>query len=313
MNKKVGIIVGAVAVILIAIYIIITLNSNQKEVTGELEIKHELGTTYLDKNPEKVIVFDFGVLDALDRLGVDVIGLPKSSALPTYLSKFNDDKYHNVGTLQEPNFEAIYELNPDLIIISTRQRTLYGKFVEIAPTIYMGIDTTKYLSSFKANMQLLGKIFAKEEVVETELTAIENKITSLNALASESKYKTLILMIVADTLTAFGEGSRFGIIHNEFGFEAVDKNIKVTTHGDQVDYEFIKEKNPDVFFIIDRNTVVQSDVAVPDDIIDNEIVNSTNAGKNSRIYYLNPEVWYLSSGGLTSTNMMIDEVLNIFN
>ena len=85
-----------------------------------MTIKHELGETTVTKNPEKVVVFDFGMLDTLDELGIEVAGLPQSN-IPSYLSKYEDEKYANLGSLKEPDFEAIHALKPDVIFISGRQ------------------------------------------------------------------------------------------------------------------------------------------------------------------------------------------------
>lgn len=100
----------------------------------------------VDKNPKKVIVFDYGILDALDHIGEDIIGLPKKS-VPPYLDKYKSDEYVDLGTLQEPNFETIYELKPDVIIISARQASLYDEFKKIAPTIYLSIDGGDYINT----------------------------------------------------------------------------------------------------------------------------------------------------------------------
>ncbi|MRG28003.1 ABC transporter substrate-binding protein, partial [Laceyella tengchongensis] len=137
-----------------------------------LTIKHQLGETKVKKNPQKVVVFDFGVLDSLDKLGIEVAGAPKSS-LPSYLAKFKDAKVENVGGLKEPDFEKINAIAPDLIVISARQAESYKEFSEIAPTIYLGVDSTRYMDSFKENMNTLGKIFGKEAVVKQELANID--------------------------------------------------------------------------------------------------------------------------------------------
>ena len=94
-----------------------------------IDVQHELGTTTVPINPKQVVVFDFGVLDSLDTLGIDVIGLPKGT-VPAYLSKYAADKYVNVGTLQEPDFEVINALKPDLIIISGRHIRSLRRAVE---------------------------------------------------------------------------------------------------------------------------------------------------------------------------------------
>ena len=52
------------------------------------------------------------------------------------------EKYTNVGSLKEPDFEAIHAMQPDVIFISTRQAELYEQFAEIAPTVYVELDYT---------------------------------------------------------------------------------------------------------------------------------------------------------------------------
>ncbi|BDP72333.1 hypothetical protein EfmAA96_01180 [Enterococcus faecium] len=72
-------------------------------------------------NPEKVVVFDNGSLDTMDALGVGdkVVGAATSS-LPEYLSSYK--KVESAGGIKEPDLEKINQLQPDLIIISGRQR-----------------------------------------------------------------------------------------------------------------------------------------------------------------------------------------------
>ena len=53
MNKKVGLIVGVLIALTVVIYVIFTLLGNDKREVGDLEITHELGTTFVKKNPEK--------------------------------------------------------------------------------------------------------------------------------------------------------------------------------------------------------------------------------------------------------------------
>lgn len=43
--------------------------------------------------------------------------------------------------------------------------------------------------------------------------------------------------------------------------------------------------------------------------IENALVQTTNAFKNKRIYYLDPNIWYLSGAGTYSIQHMITDVL----
>lgn len=276
----------------------------------ELTIKHELGEITIKSNPQKVVVFDFGTLDTLDKLGVEVTGLPQSN-VPSYLSKYSDAKYENVGGLKEPDFEKINSLSPDLIIISGRQQDSYDEFSKIAPTLYVAVDNANYMESFTKNVKTLGQIFGKEAEVETELTAINDSVKALNEKAKADGKKSLIILANEGKISAYGSGSRFGIIHDVFGFAQADDKIEVSTHGQSVSYEYVADKNPDYLFVVDRDAAVKSDGSKSGsakDAVENDLVKNTNAFKNGKIIYLDPNYWYLSGGGLISVSEMLKEV-----
>lgn len=207
----------------------------------------------------------------------------------------------------EPDFEKISEIAPDLIIISGRQADSYEKFAEIAPTVYMGIDTKNYMDSFTNNMKTLGKIFGKEKEVEKELARMNEQIEAVKAKTEKANGKALIVLTTGGKVSAYGPGSRFGIIHDVLGIQPVDANIKVSPHGQSISFEYIAEKNPDYLFVVDRDAVVEGKPSAKQ-TIENELVKKTNAYKNNRIIYLNPNYWYLSGGGLISVTEMINEV-----
>jgi iron complex transport system substrate-binding protein len=274
----------------------------------EIVVKHQLGETKVKKNPKNVVVFDFGVLDSLDKLGVEVAGVPQAN-VPPYLKKYGAGDYANVGSLKEPDFEKVSSIGPELIIISTRQSEQYEEFSKIAPTIFMGVDTSRYMESFTENMETLGKIFGKEAEVEKELKAINETIEKVKEKASASDKKALIILTTGGKTSAYGPGSRFGLIHDVLGVKPVDKNIKAATHGMSVSFEYIAEKNPDYLFVIDRDQVVSGEGGQPaEQVLDNDLVKGTKAYQNKNIVYLDPNYWYLSGGGLVSLSEMVKEV-----
>ncbi|RYG74278.1 siderophore ABC transporter substrate-binding protein [Lentibacillus lipolyticus] len=279
--------------------------------TEEVTINHELGETDVPKNPEKVVVFDYGTLDTLDKLGLEVTGVPKGN-IPEYLKKYRSDKYVNVGSLMEPDFDKLAEVGPDLIIISGRQSSLYDQLKEIAPTVYLGVDTTRYMDSFKENLDKIGTIFGNQDQIDKELQAIEQSIADLKEKAETIDKKALIILATDNKISAYGPNSRFGIIHDVFGIPAVDENIEVSTHGMNVSFEYVVEQNPDLLYVIDRGAIVGSESSAKQ-VVENKLTKKTKAYKNDDITYLNPEVWYISGGGLVSVQEMVNEVTESLN
>lgn len=287
-------------------------DAGEKE-TETVTVKHELGETTFDKNPEKVVVFDFGILDSMDQLEIDAVaGVPQGN-VPAYLEEEygNAEKYENVGTLKEADFEAIHAMEPDLIIISGRQSEMYPEFEKIAPTIKLAVDTTNYMESFESNMNTLGEIFEKEDEVKKELAAIDEQIEAVKTTVSESDEKALITLANEGKVSAYGAASRFGIIHDVFGVQQADEGIESSTHGQSISFEYILETNPDMMFVVDRNAAVGNEGSAKDSL-ENELVQKTNAYKNDKIIYLDPDFWYLSGGGLQSVSHMVTDIQSAF-
>ncbi|WP_203248188.1 siderophore ABC transporter substrate-binding protein [Sporosarcina beigongshangi] len=278
----------------------------ETEESELLTIKHDLGEAQIAKNPEKIVVFDFGMLDTLDELGIEVAGVPQAN-IPSYLSKYEDAKYTNVGGLKEPDFETIHAMKPDVIFISGRQSAMYEELNDIAPTIFVGVDTAKYMESFKGNMEMIAKLFGKEDKMAEELADIDSRIATVSEKSANTDGKSLIVLGNEGKVSAYGPSSRFGIIHDVFGFKAADENLEVSTHGQSISFEYILETNPDILFVIDRDAAVGGDASAKDSI-ENELVIKTNAYKDGKIIYLDPNYWYLSGGGLQSVKEMIKEI-----
>ncbi|MDK7674297.1 siderophore ABC transporter substrate-binding protein [Weeksella virosa] len=274
-----------------------------------IEVVHELGTTQVKENPERVVVFDIGSLETLDQLGVKIVGIPKDF-LPEHLQQYaQDSSIENVGSVKEANYEKINALNPDLIIISDRLQDAYKELSSIAPTIYMQVDYKDYLNSFEKNTLTLGKIFGKEKEAEEKVKQIKDKIQTEKDILSKDDKKALIVLYNNGKFSAYGKGSRFGFIHDVLGVQQATENLEVSTHGQPISNEFIEHKNPDYLFIVDRSAMINR-VETNKKEIENALIQRTNAYKNGKIIYLNPQVWYVSGGGLTSTQMMVDEVKN---
>ena len=309
MNKKVAAIMAALLVVIIGIFSI----GMKKDKSSEVVESETITVTdtngeevNLKKNPERVVVFDYGVADVLHNMDVEIVGIAKGKIMPEVVSYYDDEKYANVGSLKEPDFEAIKALNPDLIIISGRQAEMLEDFEEIAPTINLGVDGTNYVESFKSNTETLGKIFDKEDKVSELVSEIENKIEELNKTIADKKLTATTVLVNEGNLSVFSGESRFGIIYNELGFINADDKIEASTHGQQVSFEYFLENDAEYIFVVDKAMATSGES--DSNILDNDIIKNTTAYKNGKLINLNSEVWYTVAGGIDSTNAMIDEI-----
>jgi iron complex transport system substrate-binding protein len=279
-------------------------SSTEKETT--IKVEDSNGTVEVPKNPKKVVVFDNGSLDTIDALGAGdtVAGVPTKN-LPQYLESYK--KVESAGGIKEPDLEKINKIKPDLIIISGRQRDFQDKLSKIAPTIFLSVDAKDTWNSTKKNIETLATIFDKEDEAKDKIDGLEAEIADIKEKAEASDKTALVTLVNEGQLSAYSQGSRFGIVHDTFGFKQADDAIEASTHGQSVSYEYVLEKNPDILFVVDRTKAIGGD-DTNDNVANNELVKQTNAGKNNKVISLQPDVWYLSGGGLESTHLMIEDV-----
>ena len=202
-------------------------------------------------------------------------------------------------------------MQPDLILISGRQKDFKEQLAKIAPTLYLSTDNTDTWHSIQSQIQSIGAIFGKEAAAQTAIDTLQTKIDSIAKQASASQEKALVLLVNEGSLSAYGAGSRFSIVHDTFGFAQADEQIEASTHGQSVSYEYVLEKNPDVIFVIDRTQAIGGDDS-KNNVAENELVKETTAGKNGKVILLDPAVWYLAGSGIESVDIMADNVAKAF-
>ncbi|MBQ0821781.1 siderophore ABC transporter substrate-binding protein [Microvirga sp. HBU67558] len=272
----------------------------------DLTIQHSKGATSVPAKPKKVLAFDLASLDTLNALGVEVAGVP-TARFPEYLAKYGSDKYQKVGTLFEPDYEAVNAAEPDLIIVGGRSSARYADLAKIAPTVDLTVDPKDVMGSVKRNVQLLGRIFDRQAEADARLAKLETSMADLRQETAKAG-KGLLVLTTGGKMSAYGPGSRFGILHGEFGVVPAVEGLATTNHGQAVTAEFILKTNPDWLFVIDRDVVVGRDGGAAKKVLENELVAQTTAWKKGQVVFLDPVNWYLTGGGITALQASADQI-----
>lgn len=272
----------------------------------EVTVTHAQGETVVPVNPETVLTFDLAALDTLDALGVQVDGLPKSN-LPGDLARFATDDYLDIGTLFEPDYEAVQGADPDLIIVAGRSSEALPELDKIAPTIDLSNDWANFRGSVEGNARVLGQIFDAEDEVEALISQLEADIEDTAALAADAG-TGLIVLTSGGEVTAYGPGSRFGFLHDELGLTPAVEDVEAATHGEAISFEFIAETNPDWLFVVDRDAAVGEGGAAAAEVLDNELVAQTTAWSTGQVHYVDAVDWYIVNGGMGTLARIVDEV-----
>jgi iron complex transport system substrate-binding protein len=281
-------------------------------VAQTIAVKHAAGQTTVPVSPKKVIVFDLATLDTMKVLGVKASAVPEVQ-YPASLTEYADKAIPKVGTLFEPNYEAVFGASPDLIIVAGRSAPKYAELAKIAPTIDLTVDPKDLIGSVKRNTTILGDIFNKKEQAASALAQLDTSIKVLHDKAQKAG-PGLIVLTVGNKMSAYGPGSRFGVIHDAFGVKPAATNLTTTNHGQSVSFEYIHKLDPQWLFVIDRDTAIGRAERSAQQVLDNELIRKTTAFKKNHIVYLDSANWYLLGGaGLSALSSNIAQISKAFD
>ena len=276
---------------------------------GSVKVQTAHGEAVVPQNPERVAVYDLGAVDTLSKLGVK-IGASVDSQNLAYLDAPLKDAV-KAGTLFEPNYEALNAYNPQVIIIGSRMAKdkVSDELAKLAPTIDMTAQTDNMKESAKARIDAYGRIFGKQTEADALKAEIDKTFADAKA-AAQGKGKGLVILVNAGKLSAFGPDSRLGgWIHRDIGVPPADEAIKEGSHGQPVSFEYIKEKNPDWLFVLDRSAAIGEEGQAAREVLNNPLVAQSTAWKKGQVVYLPPET-YLAAGGaqelLNAGNLLKD-------
>jgi iron complex transport system substrate-binding protein len=147
-------------------------------------VQHAMGETRVPADPQRVVVLDTGELDSATALGVVPVG--GVTALPELpILEYLQDEARGmeiVGTIEEPDLEAVAALQPDLILSSKlRHEKIYDELSQIAPTVFTETVGVVWKQNFLLHAEALGK----RSEAEAMLRSYEQRTADLGERLTE--------------------------------------------------------------------------------------------------------------------------------
>ncbi|WP_051237504.1 siderophore ABC transporter substrate-binding protein [Ottowia thiooxydans] len=288
-------------------------NAIASSVYSPIAVEHKLGTTRIERLPQRVAALDMNEVDFLDQLDVPVIGMPKDF-VPRFLSKYKDAPgTEDLGAIVQPNLERVHAAKPDLILMTSLQANHYKELSEIAPTLHFDVDyrdsQVKHIEVIKDHLITLGRIFQKEDLARKKADELEAKVQEARAVTQDRPEKALVVLHNNGSFSSLGVQSRYGFVFEALGVKPAGPVAKTGLHGQPVSSEFIQQTNPDIIYVVDRTAVMQHRPAMDAASMNNPLLQQTNAWKNGRVVFVDPEAWYVTAASPSSLKIVIDEVI----
>lgn len=262
------------------------------------------GPVAVAMRPQTVAVMDFAILDTLEALGIAADGVVGPPMLD-YLSDAAEGAA-SLGTLFEPDYEAIAALAPDLILAGGRSSSVVPELARVAPTVDMTI-WEDVVGQGLERLTAYGMIFDKEAEAAALAATFTAKLDTVKA-ALAGQGRALIVMTNGPKVSAYGAQGRFGWLHTSLGLPETIEDFDQSTHGEAISFEFIRDVNPDILIVIDRMAAIGQDGASARATLDNALVRETDAWQQNKVVYLSAAPIYLAGGGLQSMTLTLDEI-----
>jgi iron complex transport system substrate-binding protein len=180
-------------------------------------VAHALGETEVRADPERVVTLDTPHLDTALSLGVTPVGSVQSDVaegLPGYLGE-RAEGIEIVGTIEEPDLEAIVALEPDLILSSkVRHEEIYDKLSQIAPTVF-----TDYEKGWKDIFTVSAEALDLAEEGEQALADYAERAEEVGQQVGADELTASIVRFLPDETRIYGPETFSGSVLTDVGFE----------------------------------------------------------------------------------------------
>ncbi|WP_308259518.1 iron-siderophore ABC transporter substrate-binding protein [Pseudonocardia sp. H11422] len=278
-------------------------SSNDPSAAAPRTVEHAMGTTEITGTPQRVVVLDTGELDTVLALGVTPVGAVTAAAddkLQSYLGDRTRD-IKIVGTIGEPNLEAIAALKPDLILSNkVRHEALYPALTQIAPTVF----AEKVGVAWRENLELAGTALGRSEQAAQALADYRSKATETGKRFGDPAAVTVSMVrFNSGTVRLYGRGSFIGTVLADAGFarpaaQQVDKTFV------EVSPEQIAQADADLLFYGAFGDGGRSDQSK---VVGGPLWPGIPAVAAGRAHEVSDDLWYLGIGPIAA-GQVLDEL-----
>ncbi|MDU5105819.1 iron-hydroxamate ABC transporter substrate-binding protein [Clostridium sp.] len=285
--------------------------SNEKTSEKTVTVTDVRGEVEIPAEPQRIVDLS-GNSDILSILGYKVIGTANSDAydytkFPSYLEETLKGAEILGYSMQDTmDVEAVMNLNPDLIVISTVQEKMYDQLSEIAPTVMIQLEALNWKDDVKA----FAKVFNKEDAANKWLADYEAKAkVAGDKIKSEYGEDTTYLSFLASGGQFFVfDGAGFGsVLYEDMGLarpegmpEQTDISLPVVT------YEGLASIKSDYIFAI----ATAEDLA---QLESNAIWNNLPAVKEGKVVILESSPYFNQGYSSIGRELLVDEIGDMLN
>ncbi len=273
-------------------------------------VQHALGETVVEGRPERVVVLDTGELDAALALGVTPVGSVRtdvSDELPAYIQDAGVDPADiaNVGTIAEPNLEAIAALDPDLILTNrVRHEDIADQLSAIAPTVFAEAIGETWQENLLLDAEALGRTADAEQL----LAEHRERAAEVGALFGDpaATEVSIVRFLDGSGVRLYGEGSFIGAVLADVGFSRPPLQQTAETFV-ELSLEEISRADADLVFY---SAYGAEGGAVVQQVTAGQLWQGMPSVQQGRAHEVSDDRWFLAIGPL-GAGLVLDDLEEI--
>jgi iron complex transport system substrate-binding protein len=267
-------------------------------------VEHARGSTEIPAEPERIVVLDTGELDSLVALGVTPVGAVTTDVATGFLSYLQEpaEGVEQVGTIGEPNLEAIAAVQPDLILSNeVRHAELYDELSQIAPTVF----AADLGDTWKENFLLAAEALGMETEAESVMADYQQAATDLGESLGDPAGTTVSpVRFVAGGIRVYSEQSFIGTVLTDIG-------LSITELPDGEVPTFV-ELSPEEITAADADVVLWSSYGTADEsgeetVVGGPLWSRLPAVQDGRAIAVEDDVFYTGIGP-TAASLMVERL-----
>lgn len=203
--------------------------------SGPISLTDSAGRTVeLDAPAERVVVLEWQQTEDVLALGVEPVGVADVAGYNTYASAEPvDADTTDVGTRGEPNMDAVFSTDPDLVVVEAeRGAPIIDQLAEydVPVLVTKGADTADPVATMEATFTLIAEALGKEEEAEEVLAELDATLEEGRTAIAEAGLETTEFAYVDGyvdgsnvAVRPFGQGSLMGELGERLGLTNVWK------------------------------------------------------------------------------------------
>lgn len=242
-----------------------------------------------EKSENKVVATSVAIVEILDALGVEMVGIPTSSyELPASVKDAT-----KVGNPMSPDMEVIKSLEPTIVFsVATLEATLKESFNAVnIQSEFVNLSSYEGLID---SIKLMGEKTNTKDKADELIKNIEERVNKVAQNKNDGDEITVMIIFgVSGNFQTVTEKSYVGDLVKRAGAKNIIEDAQ--SGFIPVDIEYLASKNPDYILLMTHANPEESKAAFEKEFSENPVWNNFDAVKNDKVIALDSKYFGMSA------------------